>query len=450
MVRVQVLTGDAARAPHLPGGAQFAPAAPSATVDVQPLGVFAYPAGLMVITGDEFASLRATLAAGCRPASWPPELAGIGAAYDGRLDEATELLTARARMTDHPLDWCNLATIAPERVNLDALLARIDPRWHSHAQLVLAHLGRGEVPDPDPAAPPEVRALILAAQAGYAEAPERRRELLDAAIIEAFDAPALRALCLAARAEALRELGRAPEAITDLREALRLLADADLPTARAELHLALGQVLHEHAVDTGTAMNDAAAEFQSCLQIVDPDDAPLVWAAAHRDLAAVYLTMPLTSASDQLRVAVATQSLRKALAVYTRDEHPEQWAATSVNLANALVYAPSAHQEQNLMEAVQLYADVLAERDPARDPAGYARVLANQGNALAHLGMFPEATAALHEARFLFEDLGADEMVRSVRGVLDEIARARTRNAPDPGDLDVGDLDSGEADDGQP
>lgn len=436
MVRVQILTGDDALAPHLPrehtdaGTTRFEPE--PLVGDIQPLGVFRYPAGLLVIEGDEFAGLRRELATGRRPAGWPPELAGIAAAYDDRLTEAAELLAARAQMTDHPVDWLNLAAVAPERVDLDDLTVRIEPRWQNLAQLVLAHLGRADVPPVDPAAPAEVRALVASAQA--AELLESDLDaaigLLDSAIGAAANAPALRALTLGARADAVRRTGTDHDrVIADLRTALELLADSDLRVARAELHLALGQLLHERAVATGAPMGDAAAQLQSCLQAIESTEAPLTWAAAHTDLAAIYLTMPMTAASDQLRMGVAAQSLRKALRVYTRDDHPDEWAATSVNLANALVYAPSGHQQDNLVEAVNLYGEVLATRDPERDPLGYARVLANQGNVLAHLGMFADATGVLHEARFLFETAGADEMVRTVRGVLDEIARTQQRAA---------------------
>jgi hypothetical protein len=155
-------------------------------------------------------------------------------------------------------------------------------------------------------------------------------------------------------------------------------------------------------------------------------DAPLLWAAAHAGLAAAYLTMPMIEASGQLRLGVAAQSLRSALTVYTRDEHPAEWASVQLNLANSLVYTPSRHHAENLVEAAEIYEAVLQARDRGTDPLGRARVLANQGNVLAHLGMFNDAKAKLYEARFLFEELGDNDSVRTVRGVLDEIARQRT------------------------
>lgn len=70
--------------------------------------------------------------------------------------------------------------------------------------------------------------------------------------------------------------------------------------------------------------------------------------------------MPMTEASDQLRLGVAVQSLRNALKVFTREDHPERWASTQLNLANSLIYTPSTHQADNLVEAVELYEGVIA------------------------------------------------------------------------------------------
>lgn len=151
-----------------------------------------------------------------------------------------------------------------------------------------------------------------------------------------------------------------------------------------------------------------------------------MWASAHADLATAYLTMPMVEASGQLRLGIAAQSLRQALTVFTREAHPARWASAQLNLANSLVYSPTKHRTENLVEAVEIYEAVLATRDRDTDPQGRARVLTNQGNTLAHLGMFDVAKAKLYEARFLFEELGDTESVQAVRGILDEIAKQTT------------------------
>ncbi len=105
--------------------------------------------------------------------------------------------------------------------------------------------------------------------------------------------------------------------------------------------------------------------------------------------------MPMSDQGDRLRLGVAVNALRAALRIYTPQTHPAQWASTQINLANALQYLPSVHQEQNLDEAVHLYEEVLQHRDPVADPLGYASILSNQGNALGHLGVFADARERL-------------------------------------------------------
>ena len=108
-----------------------------------------------------------------------------------------------------------------------------------------------------------------------------------------------------------------------------------------------------------------------------------------------------------------------------RDSHPVAWASAQLNLANALQYLPSVHQEQNLDEAVHLYEEVLSYRDENVDPVGVARVLLNQGNALGHLGALVDADEKLTRARALFERVGDPEGVAAADGLLAEVAAAR-------------------------
>jgi len=176
-------------------------------------------------------------------------------------------------------------------------------------------------------------------------------------------------------------------------------------------------------------LGQAVQHYHNALQEVDVESAPEVWAAAHAGLATAYLTMPMTQAGDQLRLGVAVGSLRASLTVYTPQTHPAEWSSAQLNLANALVYAPSKHQGDNLTEAVELYEAVLAARERASDPVGYARALANQGNALAHLGLFDQARAKLAEARYLFEESQDWSALATVRTLLDDLARQQKSHA---------------------
>lgn len=413
-------------APPAPGGVAARP---------QPLGAFPLPAGYLLIpAGPETEQVRTELLAGRLPAEWPESLRALELAHAGDREGALALLRAAgdpvSRYNRYVLDPDGDSGAGAEEQDLAELRAGLG-RLGVLVDVVAFVIGRSdtlpELGDLDG----ELAALVLSAHAGELLAdgePVVALELLDSAVAAAGPvAPPLAGLLAGAAASVARDIG--PEegtgsAVVRFERALRLLDGAeDLRIGRAELHLNLAGVLHEASVDQPGLLSAAIPHYHSALQLVLRDEAPELWAAAHANLATAYLTLPMTGASDQLRLGVAAQSLRSALKVYTPQTHPQQWASTQLNLANSLVYAPSTHPRENLMEAVELYEAVLATRDRETEPLGRARVLANQGNALAHLGAAAEAKAKLYEARFLFEELGDLESVRAVRGVLDEIAR---------------------------
>ena len=384
----------------------------------QPLGAFPLPLGYLLIPASpDTEDARLALLAGRLP-EWPASLRAHEMALADDRDGALAALSG-----DDPITRYNRFVMDPDGADPAELRSALG-EFGVLVDVVLFALGRSDTVPELGAADGELAATVLSAQASRAlqdgDAPTAVALLDRAAEQAAGVSEPLRGVLLGAAASILD----GPEAVTRLNDALRALDDAeDLRIARAELHLALAGLLHEQAVDRPELLNNAVPHYHSALQLVWREEAPLLWASAHANLATAYLTMPMTEASSQLRLGVAAQSLRSALKVYTPEEYPEQWASVQLNLANSLVYTPSSHQGDNLVEAVELYEAVLAARDRDTDPLGRARVLANQGNVLAHLGAFDQAKAKLYEARFLFEELGDHDSVRTVRGVLDEISR---------------------------
>jgi tetratricopeptide (TPR) repeat protein len=392
----------------------------------QPLGAFPLPLGYLLIPapgemeGPETEDARLALLAGRLP-EWPAALRAHELALAGDRDGALALLTG-----DDPVTRYNRFVMDPDSGNPDELRSALG-EFAVLVDVVLFALGRTDTAPELGAATAEVAAVVMSAQASQAldeGDPARAIDILDRAADAAADAsPPLRGVLLAAAGSVIAPANPG-EAVSRFEQALRCLDGADdLRVARAEIHLTLAGLLHEQAIEVPGLLNRAVPHYHSALQLVLREEAPLLWAAAHADLATAYLTMPMTEASSQLRLGVAAQSLRSALKVYTREDYPEQWASVQLNLANSLVYTPSSHQADNLVEAVELYEAVLQARDRDTDPLGRARVLANQGNVLAHIGDFDQAKAKLYEARYLFEELGDHDSVRTVRGVLDEISR---------------------------
>ncbi|WP_237573425.1 hypothetical protein [Mycolicibacterium lacusdiani] len=410
-----------------PSAAEAALVRPDLAVRPQPLGAFGLPLGYLLIpAGDDTEQARLTLLAGCLPDEWPGRLAAHRHALAGDRDAALAALHGSDPITRYNRFVLNSDLEDPDE--LRSILGEFGPL----VDLVAFALGRINTPPAVGDTDGELAAVLLGGVASHAlsDDPAVAVGLLDTAVqaAQGMSRP-LAGVLLGASASVCIEMGDPGEAHERIEKALRLLTDADaLRVERAELHLTAAGLLHEQTHDNPGLIAQAIPHYHSALQLVKCSDAPLLWASSHANLAAAYLTMPMVEASGQLRLGVASQSLRSALTVYTREDHPEQWASAQLNLANSLVYTPSKHQADNLVEAVELYEAILEARDRTTDPLGRARVLANQGNVLAHLGAFRDAKAKLYEARSLFEELGDDESVRAVRGVLDEVARQTTLN----------------------
>lgn len=396
----------------------------------QPLGAFPLPLGYLLIPASpETEAARLALLAGQVP-QWPAALKAHELALAGDREGALAALSG----TD-PISRYNRFVMDPESQDPDELRAALG-EFAVLVDVVLFALGLSDAVPEIGSATGELAAVVDSVRASKAldeGDPDGAIAHLDQAAAAAGEvSEPLRGVLLGASAS----IAGGDDAAVRFERALKALKGADgLRVARAEMHLGLAGLLHEQAEDRPDLMVRAVPHYHSALQLVLREEAPLLWAAAHANLAAAYLTMPMTEASGQLRLGVAAQSLRSALKVYTPEDYPEQWASVQLNLANSLVYTPSNHQADNLVEAVELYEAVLRARDRDRDPVGRARVLANQGNVLAHLGDFDQAKAKLYEARFLFEELEDGDSVRTVRGVLDEIAReqalARTETMPE-------------------
>jgi len=214
--------------------------------------------------------------------------------------------------------------------------------------------------------------------------------------------------------------------VPQYRQILRTLQSTDLADAEAETWLALGIVYQELSNGQRSSMMEAVKCYQYALRVFTRDHRPESYALAQSNLALVYLAMPLVESSDRLRAGVAIQALREALKIYGRDTHPDQWASAQMNLANALQYVPTAHPQENLEQAVELYEDILTVRNAIDDPLGYGRTLANQANALAHLGIFSHAVTKLQQAHTLFYRNNDKDGADAVLQLLNQI-QARQR-----------------------
>jgi tetratricopeptide (TPR) repeat protein len=389
----------------------------------QPVGVFPMPAGYLLIgDGPEHGDVRVALMNGKLPTSFPPTLRYYELALAGDIHGALDALPG-----DDPVSLVNRLVLDPDRNLLTRLRSETTGALAAHVEMVAFVVGLSLDP-PNPAATDgEMAAMAHAAVATLAL---ERKDIDTAATSLELAAEVALPISRPLAGQMLGQLanvqlddGGKKKAQVTFQAALDLLEGSDLRVSTAELHVSCGAMYQEMSEAAPRLLKTGIDHYHAALSLIDIDTAPDSYAIANANLGLAYLTMPMTEASDQLRVGVAVQSLREALKVFTPEIHRDRWSSTQLNLANALVYMPSTHQAENIAEAVELYEAVLQHRDRHRDPHGRARVLANQGNALAHLGIFDEAKLRLHEARMIFEEFEEHEAVRSVRGILDEIAK---------------------------
>ncbi len=410
----------------------------------QALGVLPFPTGLLVLpecvdpaAPEALARLRLGATDGPLPTEW--EFYRLAA--NGDLAAALgELLKLDAKSPANPdrVRAYNRFVLAPEASALPALREALDGELAlllSVAAYVSGVSDEAPAPSSDAQGSPAVFSLACLARAA-AEIERGDSEQALAAIdqgLTAIDAsdessPLLAAQLFGQRAALLRE--RDPAAArASYRAALDLARQGVSAALVIELAVGLGTLEQEIAADSpggGRAELLAAIDtYQEAVRAgLSAESDPDTFALVQNNLGLAYLALPMREAKDALRMAVAVQSFREALTIYARDTHPEAWASTQANLANALQYLPSSHPAENLAQAVEIYEELLEVRPSALDPLGHARLLANQANALAHLGAFAPARAKLSEAHKLFHWHGAPELAAAV---LEQVARIDER-----------------------
>lgn len=399
----------------------------------QPIGYFHFPAGFLLLPpAPEADAPLALLLSGRIPAALPAAWAFFGHALAGNASAALSALASETA----PWALYNRYVLSGEPALLSQLEATAPPALRELAHLVAFTLGQRDQLGPWQALDGEFLAVArMTEAAAHLEAEREPAALaqLDLALAPELSlrqqSPVLAAHLLLQRAQLSRATQAPPDAIRrDFEEVLLLAKDCDIPGFRAQAHLDLGSFLHETSQGQRGILELAAQHYQQALrQGFSLDQNPEMYAWTQQQLALAYLAMPLRAATDQLRMGIAIQGLREALRVYTQERYPDLWATATLNLANALQYLPSSHPKENLIQAVNLYEDLLAVRNRAFDPLGFARLLFNQANALAHLGIFQPALEKLNESHKLFHWHGEELLARQA---LDQLERINARLAP--------------------
>lgn len=406
----------------------------------QPVGVPPWPAGMLLVPeldDPAVAAVAQALLLGIEPEVWPTSLSYVRHALGGDVRAAIADLDAHPD-PGSPVWAFNRAVLTGD----DDVLARLvehaiaAPELRAMAAAARFTLGQAEAPAvPAPDLPGEVAAIVYSARASAAlEAgqPHAAVDELARGAERAWEAgsPLLASALHAGIAEVHRDgHGDLAAALAAADAAVAALPVSTSAERRAEVLLLRGVLRYQAAAGDRpdrSAVMAAVSDLQAALQTFREDRDPEQFAQASQYLALCYLVVPMSGPGDRIRLAVAVSSLRAALRVLQPQTHGQAWVSAALNLANALQYLPSTHREQNLAEAADMYDAVLERRSRQSDPAGYARVLANQANALAHLGRFERAIENYVQAKELFSLAGETDAVSAVDGQLAEIERTRS------------------------
>ncbi len=393
----------------------------------QPLGIFPYPAGLLLLpdcTEPAADAARAALMRGAVPEVMPTAWQFVLDALEGRTDAALAAL----RNDASALAGYNRFVLDGDEAGRQRALTDGDAVLQTMTMMAMFVQGASDVLPNATLSAGELRGNLLMARA--AASLDTGNEADAAALLaEGIAAcqgisPILAALLTSQLAQLQPNLADATvqRTVALWRSAIALAGDTPLPHLRGDLRIGLAITLHEASGDRRDMLVEAVKTYQDALHHgITLEDTPETYALAQNNIGLAYLSMPMTDAGDKLRHAVAVQSFREALKVYTPETHLEAWASTMLNMANALQYLPSARPEEHLIQAVETYEQLLEVRNKAMDPLGYARLLANQANALAHLGMFQPATEKFTEAHKLLHWHGEAELAASILEQLERI-----------------------------
>lgn len=201
----------------------------------------------------------------------------------------------------------------------------------------------------------------------------------------------------------------------------------------AESEMNLGLVAQALAQNGGGRLQDAIQHYHNALRVFTKDDHPKDYAILHNNLAIAYLSMPMSDERGKMREALAVQSFEEVLKVINIIDQPSEYAMIQNNLGNALQYASTSHALANNLRALEAYDEALRVRNPRDTPMEYANTIANKANVLRNMpddandltkgkrANLNNARDLYLEAREIFRQYGQTEGVANITETLREI-----------------------------
>ncbi|MCU0469145.1 MAG: hypothetical protein MUF58_11110 [Arcicella sp.] len=191
------------------------------------------------------------------------------------------------------------------------------------------------------------------------------------------------------------------ESLGYINRAIKIFTEENVPELEANAQYRKGVLLFTWAQNGNVQFYKGAMEaYQEALKTFTQESTPDVFAEIQHHLGVIYSEIPDEAKKKSIWAAVSVSSFKQALAYFTLQTHPYEYATICNHYANALTKYPEAKLTDNYRKALDFYEEALFVRTPYEYP--YERTLT--------LLNYLEACWQVHEEdpekqRKLFEDM---------------------------------------------
>ncbi|SFE49598.1 hypothetical protein SAMN04488541_100287 [Thermoflexibacter ruber] len=168
------------------------------------------------------------------------------------------------------------------------------------------------------------------------------------------------------------------ESLGYISKAIKYLESEDLTELVGEAYMRKGTLLYSWSKNGNPQFYRPALEaFQEALRTFTKEQAPETFAEIHHQLGILYAEMPDEDKKRSVWAALSSSSFKEALAFYTKEAYPYQYATICNNYANAITHYPQMKKGDNYQKALDLYKEALDIRTAQDFPFERALTLIN-------------------------------------------------------------------------
>jgi CHAT domain-containing protein len=152
--------------------------------------------------------------------------------------------------------------------------------------------------------------------------------------------------------------------------------------------------------DKAENLEKAIACYQNALSIRTREDFPELWAQTQMNLASAYRQRLKGDAAENVEIAIAAN--QSALQVYTKAAFPINWAEVHMNLANAYLHRIHGDRSENLEKAIAAHKGALQVLTKEEYPRQWAMTHLNLGNVFLQQQQIEAAITSYRSALKIF------------------------------------------------